>query len=225
MSLPTTSAPGALAMQVPAAMLPATEPAAVAAELPTAEAPATEPAAELMVEAAESAEQKLAADQAAASQAVAADQAAQIAEAAAARTTALAEAAMAAGLGRRAGPAPGTDDWHKDRPAVVAKGARADVKEKVAVGTEQEGARAKVKLEMEQRRQMQVEKARKQLERECYVAEWDKECEEVAHLVSLKERTAEESQRLHRLRPAGTMHSLAGWNRHSLTARSPDSCD
>ena len=39
---------------------------------------------------------------------------------------------MAAGLGRRAGPAPGTDDWHADRPAVVAAGARAGVKEKMA---------------------------------------------------------------------------------------------
>ena len=40
---------------------------------------------------------------------------------------------MAAGLGRRAGPAPGTDDWHTDRPAVLAEGARAGVKEKMAV--------------------------------------------------------------------------------------------
>ena len=39
---------------------------------------------------------------------------------------------MAAGLGRRAGPAPGTDDWHADRPAVVSKGARAIVKEKMS---------------------------------------------------------------------------------------------
>ena len=30
------------------------------------------------------------------------------------------------------GPAPGTDDWHADRPAVVSKGARAIVKEKMA---------------------------------------------------------------------------------------------
>ena len=78
-------------------------------------------------------------NQAAASQAAAADQAAnqaaaQTAEAAAARTAALAAAALAAVLGRRAhaGPTPGTDDWHADRPAVVAAGARAGVKEKMA---------------------------------------------------------------------------------------------
>ena len=56
---------------------------------------------------------------------------------------------------------------------------------------------------MEQRWQTQVEKARKQLEREGYVDEWDKECEEASHLRSIGdlERTAEESQRLHQLRP------------------------
>ena len=46
---------------------------------------------------------------------------------------------MAAGLGRRAGPAPGTDDWHADRPAVVAAGARAGVKEKMAARARHRG--------------------------------------------------------------------------------------
>ena len=134
MSLPTSSAPGALTVQVPAAMLPTTEPATAAAEMPTAEAPTTEPSAELMV-GPTSAEQELAAELA------------QIAEAAAARMAALAEAAMAAaiaaGLGRSAGPALGTDDWHADRPAVVQGGARADVKAQMAARREnQERERA-----------------------------------------------------------------------------------
>ena len=82
-----------------------------------------------------------------AEQELAADQAAQIAKAAAARMAALAEAAMAAamaaGLGRCAGPAPGTDDWHADRPAVVQGGARADVKAQMAARREnQERERA-----------------------------------------------------------------------------------
>ena len=72
-------------------------------------------------------------------QAVATDQAAQITEATAARTAALGEATMAAGLGRRAGPTPGTDDWHADRPAVVAKGARAGVEEKMAARDKHSG--------------------------------------------------------------------------------------
>ena len=184
MSLPTSSAPGALTVQVPAAMLPTTELATAAAEMPTAEAPTTEPAAELMV-GPTSAEQELAAELA------------QIAEAAAARMAALAEAAMAAaiaaGLGRSAGPTHGTDDWHvhADRPAV--------------------GARAKVKLDMEQRWQKQVEKARKQLERECHVMEWDRECEEVGQLMHPgRERTTEESQRLHHLRPVEGMFADYG---------------
>ena len=185
MSLPTSSAPGALTVQVPAAMLPTTELATAAAEMPTAEAPTTEPAAELMV-GPTSAEQELAAELA------------QIAEAAAARMAALAEAAMAAaiaaGLGRSAGPALGTDDWHADRPAVV-----------------QGGARAKVSQQREQRWQKQIEKARKQLERERYVMEWDRECEEVGQLMYPgRERTAEESQRLQHLRPVTGMFAEYG---------------
>ena len=67
------------------------------------------------------------------------------------------------------------------------------------------GARARVNQQIEQRWQKQVEKARKQLEREQYVAEYDKECEEVLHLMNLRGCTTEESQRLHQLRPSSGM--------------------
>ena len=64
--------------------------------------------------------------------------AAHIAEVAAARTAALGEAAIATGLNcrvrvySRTGRTQSTDDWHTESPAVVAGGARAAVKAKMA---------------------------------------------------------------------------------------------
>ena len=73
------------------------------------------------------------------------------------------------------------------------------------------GARATVSQQREQRWQKQIEKARKQLERERCVAEWDRECEEVGHLMNLgREGTTEDSQRLQHLRPVCGMFAEYG---------------
>ena len=65
------------------------------------------------------------------------------------------EAATAAGLDRRAGPAPGTDDWHTDRPAVVAGGGvRAAVKAKMVVRAQR---KAELPGQVAQLQQMQKE--------------------------------------------------------------------